>query len=375
MTVEKAASPATVPASPRERYNAFIARHDIAWEFSMGALAIAWGSETPIRSRSEAVVLVDESAEQVPPANVARTDRDRDRDRSFGQRCSEGEGAMGALPVVVLGVRPQRPIEMPPTEDERPVEAFGPHRLDHALGMGVGVWRPEGRSDHPHPLRAEHRVEWPAELRVPVPDEEPDRAGPSVEAQRQVARLLGHPGRVRVRGRGAHMDPPAAKLDEHEDVERPEPDGLDGEEVAGDDALRLGPQELGPGRAAPSRGRPRPGRSEQGADRRRAHSEAELAKLALDPHAAPARVLAGEAEDECAELGIDRRPARATRSAEGPLPAYELAMPTEERCRGHEEGDPAVPWENPARRHEQDPVEGPKLRSARRPLQHPELMA
>jgi hypothetical protein len=50
-------------------------------------------------------------------------------------------------------------------------------------------------------------------------------------------------------------------------------------------------------------------------------------------------------------------------------------MPTEERCRGHEEGDPAVPWENPARRHEQDPVEGPELRSASRPLQHPELMA
>jgi hypothetical protein len=29
-------------------------------------------------------------------------------------------------------------------------------------------------------------------------------------------------------------------------------------------------------------------------------------------------------------------------------------MPTEERCRGHEEGDPAVPWENPARRCEQE---------------------
>src|SRR5664279_1599052 len=297
MTVEKAASPATVPASPRERYNAFIARHDIAWEFSMGALAIAWGSETPIRSRSEAVVLVDESAEQVPPANVARTDRDRDRDRSFGQRCSEGEGAMGALPVVVLGVRPQRPIEMPPTEDERPVEAFGPHRLDHALGMGVGVWRPEGRSDHPHPLRAEHRVEWPAELRVPVADEEPDRAGPSVEAQREVARLLGDPGRVGVRGRGAHVDPPAAELDEHEDVERAEPGRLHAEEVGGDDALRLGPQELGPGRPAAPRCGTEPGDPKQGADRRRAGSDAELPELALHPDATPARVLPGEPED------------------------------------------------------------------------------
>jgi hypothetical protein len=35
------------------------------------------GSETPIRSRRGAVILVDEPAEQVPPANVARVCRDR----------------------------------------------------------------------------------------------------------------------------------------------------------------------------------------------------------------------------------------------------------------------------------------------------------
>ena len=37
----------------------------------------AWGSETRIRSCGEAVVLVDESAEQVPAANIARADLDR----------------------------------------------------------------------------------------------------------------------------------------------------------------------------------------------------------------------------------------------------------------------------------------------------------
>ena len=46
---------------------------------------------------------------------------------------------MGSLPVVVLSVGPERPIEMPPVEDERPVEALGPDRLDHALGVGIGV--------------------------------------------------------------------------------------------------------------------------------------------------------------------------------------------------------------------------------------------
>ena len=48
------------------------------------------------------------------------------------------------------------------------------------------------------------------------------------------------------------MDAPAAELDEREDVERPEPGGLDREEVAGDDAVRLRPEELGPGGTAPA---------------------------------------------------------------------------------------------------------------------------
>jgi aldehyde dehydrogenase (NAD+) len=34
-----------------------------------------WGSETRIRSRRGTVILVDEPAEQVPPANAAGTDR------------------------------------------------------------------------------------------------------------------------------------------------------------------------------------------------------------------------------------------------------------------------------------------------------------
>jgi len=60
-----------------------------------------------------------------------------------------------------------------------------------------------------------------------------------------------------VGGGRAQVDPPAAELDEREDIERPEPGGLDGEEVAGDDPARLGPQEL----------RSRLGRSAAGRDR------------------------------------------------------------------------------------------------------------
>ena len=61
-----------------------------------------WGSETRIRSCGEAVVLVDESTEQIPPANILRADLDRLPGRC--ERWSEAEGAMGPAAVVVLGV-------------------------------------------------------------------------------------------------------------------------------------------------------------------------------------------------------------------------------------------------------------------------------
>jgi hypothetical protein len=59
----------------------------------------------------------------------------------------------------------------------------------------------------------------------------------------------------------------------------------------------------------------------------------------------------------------------------GPLPPHELAMPTEEGRRSDEEGDPAVTPDDPTRRRQEDPVDGPELEWVRRPLQHPELMA
>jgi hypothetical protein len=50
-------------------------------------------------------------------------------------------------------------------------------------------------------------------------------------------------------------------------------------------------------------------------------------------------------------------------------------MPAEERRRGDKEDDPATTRDDAIGRREEDPVDGPELGSARRPLQHPELMA
>ncbi len=81
-----------------------------------GLYSSPWGSETPIRSRREPVVLVDEATEQVPAANIARADRHWIP--GFCERCGESEGAMGPLAVVVRGVGPEGAIEVAPTEAE-----------------------------------------------------------------------------------------------------------------------------------------------------------------------------------------------------------------------------------------------------------------
>lgn len=204
-----------------------------------------------------------------------------------------------------------------------------------------------------------------------------NRAG-LVRASSPRARLRacsGDPRRVGVRRCRTHVDPPAAQLDEHEDVQSPEPGGLDGAAVAGDDAIRVRAEELGPGWAGPSWGRPRSGRSEQGPDRRCADADPELPELPSDPDTTPSGVLPGEPEDERTDRRIDRWPAGAAGPAVRPLPPHEFAVPAEEGRRGDEEGDPALTRDRATGRREQDPVDDPEPGWARRPLQHPELMA
>jgi hypothetical protein len=56
------------------------------------------------------MVLVDEAAEQVLSANVSRAHSHRGL--VIGHRCRKDESAMGTPAVVVLGIRPERPIEI-----------------------------------------------------------------------------------------------------------------------------------------------------------------------------------------------------------------------------------------------------------------------
>ena len=85
-----------------------------------------------------------------------------------------------------------------------------------------------------------------AELGVAVPDEEPEAAAGVVEVHEQVAGLLGQPGAGGMGGDAEDVHAAGGVLDDEERVQPAQGDGLEVEQVAGQDRVRLGPQELAP---------------------------------------------------------------------------------------------------------------------------------
>jgi hypothetical protein len=103
--------------------------------------------------------------------------------------------------------------------------------------------------------------------------------------------------------------------------------------------------------------------------------DSELGELALDPHAAPPLVLAGEPKDQLAGGRIEWRSPHAALSSVGPLPPHQLPVPPEERLRTQHERGPSRTGEHPARRGEHHPVEPAEARAARLTPQDLQLVA
>ena len=144
---------------------------------------------------------------------------------------------MWSLLVAVSDVGLEHSLEVPTTVDQDVVKALFAHGPHKALREGVRPGCPDRRSDDPDALGSEHRIERSRELGVSVAKEEPNARGPLVDGE--VPRLLGDPRGVRVRRNAGQVHAPRRELDEEQDVERLEPDRLDGEEVGREDPRRL----------------------------------------------------------------------------------------------------------------------------------------
>ena len=144
-------------------------------------------------------------------------------------------------------------------------------------------------------LSPQDLVEGGGELGVAVTEQEPGSQFAILDVPGQMPRLLHHPvagGMCRAAG---EMHTATANLDEEQDVQRLEPNGLDGEEVGSQDLLSVLPQELAPG-ASTTLGRWwKVVAPEHGTDRFVRAAQAELEQLTLDAAIAPARVFATQA--------------------------------------------------------------------------------
>src|SRR5438046_8624463 len=124
--------------------------------------------------------------------------------------------------------------------------------------------------------------------------------------------------------------------DEEQHVQPPQPDGVEGEQVTGEDRVCVLTQKRAPAGDGALGCRPDGGSREDSAHQRRRNRDRELAQLAHDPHGALMTVLPRESPDQLPYLLVDGWPARPpvrVRPAAGDDPP----LPAQQRLRRDEE--------------------------------------
>jgi hypothetical protein len=154
------------------------------------------------------------------------------------------------MAVVVVLVLAEHGGAVPRVDDQGAVEEFAADAAaDEAFGDRVGPRRPYRWLDDADVGSGEDGVERGGELGVAVSDEVPEATAGGVEVHEQVAGLLGQPGTGGMRGDAEDVHSPGGVLNDEERIQPAQGDGVDVEEVASQDGVRLGAQELRPGRS------------------------------------------------------------------------------------------------------------------------------
>ena len=168
-------------------------------------------------------------------------------------------------------------------------------------GRGVG--------HHRDTIGPEDLIEGGDELAVAVPDEDLWLELTVRNAPGQVAGLLRDPVAVGVIGAAGQVHPAGGQLDEEEDVEAAEQDGIDGEEVTSQNGAGVSKEEFAPRQASSTRGRRYALAPEHLADGGSREPVTQLAQLTLDPKVAPGGFSAASLRMRSRRsTGIGRRP-------------------------------------------------------------------
>ncbi len=202
------------------------------------------------------------------------------------------------------------------------------------FGVAVGSWCPRWNLHRLDALGGEHRIEGRAVLGVPVADEEPEYRDAVVEVGHEVAGGLRGPRHRGVRGDAEDVDAAAGDFHDEQDVESAQRDGVEVEEVAGQQPSRLGLAEGAPVGVYPARRWAQAWGGQDAADGAGADVVSEAGEFALDAAVSPARVLPCQPDDELAELAVDARATGLVRV--GPFLGDQASVPGQEGGGGDE---------------------------------------
>jgi hypothetical protein len=194
------------------------------------------------------------------------------------------------------------------------------------------------------------------------------------ELHDEVARLLGHPAPIGVRGGGDVLDSSRRERDEEQHVDPLEKRGLNGEEVARKHAYRLSSEEGTPRRTAPLRRWLETFFEQHLPHRGRRDDDAQTLEFADDPSVSPVRVLVAEPQDQFAQRRLEWRPTGSPVRIR-PAASDQLTVPAKQRLGLDREPCPGNPRKRATQRGQQRPISPRRLRLPSLPTQHREFMA
>ena len=215
---------------------------------------------------------------------------------------SQTKSTVRAVSIVMGHVDRKHTEKMTLTKDQQMVQTLAASTTDETFHDGVRFRRLVRRAHRPNVRASQQLIEGAGELGIAIVDEEAHMLVPIVEIHEQVTRLLADPGAGGVGRNRDVLNAARGKRDEDQHVVAPKADSLHSEEVDGQNAFRLGPQEGTPARLAAPWGRRQAGTQKQPADRAGGAHYSQALHFAHDAPIAPARVLARQSQDELAQF-------------------------------------------------------------------------
>jgi hypothetical protein len=160
---------------------------------------------------------------------------------------------------------------------------------------------------------------------------------------------------------------------DEQDIESAQRDGVQGEEIGGQQPGGLGMQEAAPPGVCSAWRRPEAGGGQDPADRFRAQAVSEPDEFTLDAAVAPGRILLRQVHHEVTDLVTDRWAAGPVRV--GPLFRDQAAVPAQQRGWGNETMQTQLRGDQPSQGGQDRSVWPGRTRSTDLTTQHRDLMA